>query len=64
MAHLIIASECSGSIDYVTFRRLAEVLGLNTSNAHELRRNLIAGNSEHYQAPLWSVSTPHSSPGK
>lgn len=51
-------------IDYVTFRRLAEVLGLNVSNADELRRKLIAGNSEHYQAPLWSVSTPHSSPGK
>lgn len=43
-------------IDYVTFRRLAEVLGLSVSNAHELRRNLVAGNPEHYQAPLWSVN--------
>src|SRR5262249_20566983 len=49
-------------IDYLTFRRLAEVLGLDASHAHELRRNLVARNPEHYQAPLWSVTMSHTTP--
>jgi hypothetical protein len=43
-------------VDYVTFRRLAEVVGLDAKNAGELRRRLIADHPAHYFPPLWSVT--------
>jgi hypothetical protein len=42
-------------IDFVTFRRIAEELGLGAREASSLRRQLIARTPERYTAPLWSV---------
>ena len=42
-------------IDYVTFRRLAEVAGLGANDATRLRHRLIEEQPERYLPPLWSV---------
>ena len=42
-------------VDYVTFRRLAEVTGLAASDAARLRHRLIVEQPARYLPPLWSV---------
>jgi hypothetical protein len=42
-------------IQYVTFRRLAEVVGTNASGATKLRDDLIRNCGDHYEPPLWRI---------
>lgn len=48
----------SRGVDYVTFRRLAEALGLSPTDADQLRAELIHARPEQYEPPLWSVRAP------
>jgi hypothetical protein len=48
----------SRGIDYVTFRRLAEVTGLDATHARDLRQWLITDDPDRYRPPLWSVGVP------
>lgn len=48
-------SAASRGIDFVTFRRIAEVLELEAREASSLRRQLIARAPDRYTPPLWSV---------
>jgi hypothetical protein len=43
-------------IEYVTFRRLAEVVGLNAAMASDLRCRLISSQPGQYTAPLWRLT--------
>ena len=54
-AHAYCAQAQQRGIGYVTFRRLAEVVGLDANDARELRTRLIAEQPERYRPPLWSV---------
>jgi hypothetical protein len=42
-------------IEYVTFRRLAEVVGTNASGATKLRDDLLRSRGDHYEPPLWRI---------
>jgi len=50
-------------IDYLTFRRLAEVAGLTAKDATRLRQRLIAEQPERYVPPLWSIRPGHLAEG-
>jgi len=42
-------------IDYLTFRRLAEALGVSTATAGHLRTHLITTRPAHYLPPIWAT---------
>jgi len=50
-------------IDYLTFRRLAEVAGLTAKDATRLRQRLIVEQPERYVPPLWSIRPGHLAAG-
>ena len=46
------------TVDYVTFRRIAEATDLSPDAARDLRRHLAATRPDRYVWPLWSVAAP------
>ncbi|SEG83206.1 hypothetical protein SAMN04489712_115170 [Thermomonospora echinospora] len=46
-------------IDFLTFRRLAEVLGLSATVTGHLRTHLIATRPAHYLPPIWATRPLH-----
>lgn len=46
----------SRGVTHTTFRRLTEALGMPGSQREDLRRLLISGRPEQYEAPLWSMN--------
>lgn len=45
----------SRGIDYLTFRRLAEALGISVAMAQQLRAHLITTRPTHYLPPIWAT---------
>jgi hypothetical protein len=54
-AHRYCADAARRGVDFVTFRRLAEVLGIGAPESSGLRQRFIALEPEHYTPPLWAV---------
>ena len=55
-AQIYEADAAARGIDFLTFRRLAEALGLRYSMIDQLRSHLTATRPDHYLPPLWMTS--------